>query len=95
MMKQLWNLITGRGDDSAAVLDHIPVNRYEPQAKPAPVKPVGTTPEQAKARHGKPFKAHVLVARETPLSRDLVEMNELSAKNAANTVTTITKRARG
>ena len=74
------------------MVDHVLVNCHQPEAKPEPVKPSGTTLEQAKVRHSKPFKAHVLVARETPPSRDLEDYNAASAKEAAkHTVTKITK----
>ena len=72
------------------MVDHVLVNCHQPEAKPEPVKPSGTTPEEAKARHGKKFRAHVLVARETPPSRDLEDYNAASAKNAArHTITPI------
>ena len=75
--------------ESNDMLDHVPVNRNKAAVEPEPKKKVGTTPDQAKARHGKPFRAHALVARETPLSRDLLELDQLSAKKAAHTVTAI------
>jgi hypothetical protein len=51
--------------------------------------------EEAKRRHSKQFRCDVLVPRETPPSRDLVEMNELSVKRAGMKVTAIKKERRG
>jgi len=87
-----WNKIF---PEHSGTLDHVPVNRRQPEVKPAEPKKVGTTAEEAKIKHGKPFKAHTLVKRETPLSRDLVEMNELSAKKAEHTVTALPRKKQG
>jgi hypothetical protein len=46
----------------------------------------GTTLAEAKARHGKPFKALINKPRETEPSRDLLELNEKSQRAASGPV---------
>ena len=91
MIKSLWTAITGKVSDDSPILDHLPVNLIKPAVAPEPQKYPGTTPKEARERHRKMFKSYEIpTPRLSPLSRYLIEMNELSAIEAArHTVTAI------
>lgn len=71
MMRFLSKLLWG-GEDTDHPLDFVPVQQHDKRSLSAKLK-------EARERHGREFRSHTKVERQTERSRDLQELNAKSA----------------
>lgn len=88
LLAALLSQFTG-GNTEPVDLELPPAVTVQREARP---KNVGTTTEDARRRHGKPFKAHAKVERITPPSRDLEFLNQKSEESAPRIVANIRRQ---